>query len=473
MFRQNRRRDVNADYVRQPAISRDVPTIPVLIQDAVLCLIVLVIGIAGGLIVGFSFTASHIKELGEQSTNIGDVLLFKKCEAGQVLRFTGESFECSDHVNVVDDLDDVTAPDPEDNECICFNRTQREWTAQGPFVRVGDIPSFDENGTIRCENLPDNGGAPLCNALRWGTFVGTWNANTNAPTLSSGGCPFGDFYVVNVTGNTDLDGNVNWDVGDALACSATGWKRIGKDIPVLSVNGMTGDVSLSLGALMDVDLTGQMDGDFLQRVGGLWTPQEVFLELDDLLDVNAAGAALGNAIVFDGFAWELNDTCCFGGDTAQRQGSRAISSAGDQPIQPFPTPDARVEFINERADPGNNWSVFTNLYTAPITGYYGAWCNVRIMEPANAVTWWFVIGRLKLNGATIAVLDRVVGPTNGQGNTPDFSIAHVLALGFFRMDAGDTLEVELRQNNNLGQTVVVRGANNGQVSMTVMFHGPV
>ena len=46
------------------------------------------------------------------------------------------------------------------------------------------------------------------------TYQGTWNAATNTPTLTSGQGVNGHFYIVNVAGNTPLDGETDWKVGD-------------------------------------------------------------------------------------------------------------------------------------------------------------------------------------------------------------------------------------------------------------------
>ena len=45
-------------------------------------------------------------------------------------------------------------------------------------------------------------------------YKGTWNANTNTPTLASGTGVTGEFYIVSVAGNTNLDGITDWQVGD-------------------------------------------------------------------------------------------------------------------------------------------------------------------------------------------------------------------------------------------------------------------
>ena len=45
-------------------------------------------------------------------------------------------------------------------------------------------------------------------------YQGTWNADTNSPTLASGTGTPGYYYIVSVAGDTDLDGITDWEVGD-------------------------------------------------------------------------------------------------------------------------------------------------------------------------------------------------------------------------------------------------------------------
>jgi len=45
-------------------------------------------------------------------------------------------------------------------------------------------------------------------------FQGTWNADTNSPTLTSGSGTTGNFYIVSTPGSTNLDGITDWKVGD-------------------------------------------------------------------------------------------------------------------------------------------------------------------------------------------------------------------------------------------------------------------
>jgi hypothetical protein len=58
------------------------------------------------------------------------------------------------------------------------------------------------------------------------TLKGSWNADTNVPVLTSGiGVP-GDAYIVNVAGNTNLDGITDWQIGDYAVFGPTTWSKI-------------------------------------------------------------------------------------------------------------------------------------------------------------------------------------------------------------------------------------------------------
>ena len=76
-------------------------------------------------------------------------------------------------------------------------------------------------------------------------YRGTWDAATNTPTLQSGVGSKGDYYVVSVAGNTNLDGITDWQVGDWAVFNGLVWQKIDNTDAVLSVNGQTGVVVLT------------------------------------------------------------------------------------------------------------------------------------------------------------------------------------------------------------------------------------
>jgi hypothetical protein len=83
------------------------------------------------------------------------------------------------------------------------------------------------------------------NAIGALVYKGTWNASTNTPTLASGVGNKGDYYVVSVAGNTNLDGITDWQVNDIAVFNGTVWQKIDNTDAVLSVNGKTGAVVLT------------------------------------------------------------------------------------------------------------------------------------------------------------------------------------------------------------------------------------
>jgi hypothetical protein len=74
------------------------------------------------------------------------------------------------------------------------------------------------------------GGSGMSSGL---TYKGTWNANTNTPTLGNGGAGGvqGDYYIVSVAGNTSLDGESDWGVGDWVVNNGSEWQKIDNSEP--------------------------------------------------------------------------------------------------------------------------------------------------------------------------------------------------------------------------------------------------
>ena len=84
------------------------------------------------------------------------------------------------------------------------------------------------------------------NALVGGVqYQGVWNASTNVPTLVSSVGVQGHYYVVNVAGNTNLNGITDWQIGDWAIFSESVWQKVDNTESVTSVNGFTGAVSLT------------------------------------------------------------------------------------------------------------------------------------------------------------------------------------------------------------------------------------
>ncbi len=76
-------------------------------------------------------------------------------------------------------------------------------------------------------------------------YQGTWNASTNTPTITSGVGTDGHFYIVSVAGNTTIDGISGWEIGDWIVFHGTAWQKVDNTESVVSVNGLTGAVTLT------------------------------------------------------------------------------------------------------------------------------------------------------------------------------------------------------------------------------------
>ena len=87
------------------------------------------------------------------------------------------------------------------------------------------IPAFGETAQDNYDSNTWGYGKKLNDFLRWVdeslgsmsaglTYMGTWNATTNTPSLTDGSGKVGYYYIVSKEGNTELDGVSDWGVGD-------------------------------------------------------------------------------------------------------------------------------------------------------------------------------------------------------------------------------------------------------------------
>jgi len=107
------------------------------------------------------------------------------------------------------------------------------------------------------------------------SYSGTWDASTNTPTIVSGVGTLGQFYKVSVAGNTTIDGNTGWAVGDWIIFNGTAWDKIDNTELVTSVAGKIGAVTLVLDDNTDVTITSAAGGDFLRYSGTAWVDSTI------------------------------------------------------------------------------------------------------------------------------------------------------------------------------------------------------
>lgn len=83
------------------------------------------------------------------------------------------------------------------------------------------------------------------------SYQGVWNASTNSPSLASGVGTKGYYYIVSVSGATNLDGITDWVVGDWAVYNGSTWNKIDNTDAISSFNGRTGAITLISADVVD------------------------------------------------------------------------------------------------------------------------------------------------------------------------------------------------------------------------------
>lgn len=92
----------------------------------------------------------------------------------------------------------------------------------GETIRINRGLSFN---TDQRGELAEHGNRSEERLQPLGTLIGSWNADTNDPTLVSSTGTEGDYYSVSTTGTTDLDGTTDWTAGDYVLFRGGQWKH--------------------------------------------------------------------------------------------------------------------------------------------------------------------------------------------------------------------------------------------------------
>lgn len=141
---------------------------------------------------------------------------------------------------------------------------------------INGVASLDSSGLVPSSQLPTSG-----------SYLGTWNATTNTPTIVSGVGVNGDFYKVATAGTTTIDGVSSWAIGDEIRFGSTTWQKIANSAAVSSVAGRTGAVVLGT-----TDITGVATARILGRnTAGTGAAEELTgTQLTAMLDLFATAS---------------------------------------------------------------------------------------------------------------------------------------------------------------------------------------
>jgi len=88
-------------------------------------------------------------------------------------------------------------------------------------------------------------------------YQGTWNANTNSPSLTSSVGTKGYYYVVSTPGSTTLNGVNSWATGDWVIYNGTAWEKVDNTDAISSFNGSLGAISYTVSGITNrITITG-------------------------------------------------------------------------------------------------------------------------------------------------------------------------------------------------------------------------
>jgi hypothetical protein len=98
------------------------------------------------------------------------------------------------------------------------------------------------------------------NAIGAINYKGTWDAQNNTPTLTSSVGTKGDYYVVSVAGNTNLNGITDWQISDWAIFNGSVWEKVDNSEVVYVSNvatgtGLTGGPITSTGTISIANTT--------------------------------------------------------------------------------------------------------------------------------------------------------------------------------------------------------------------------
>lgn len=105
------------------------------------------------------------------------------------------------------------------------------------FGTANGVATLDSSGKVPLSQLP----ASVI------TYLGTWNAATNTPTLTNGVGDVGDLYICNVAGTVNFGaGPITFAVGDWVIYSGTTWEKSGGASGTVTSVAMTVPTGLSV-----------------------------------------------------------------------------------------------------------------------------------------------------------------------------------------------------------------------------------
>lgn len=142
----------------------------------------------------------------------------------------------------------------ESDAAISFEQLANKGQANG-YAPLGAAAKIDEI------YLPDS-------VLGQVEYQGVWNATTNTPTIpAASSANKGYYYIVSVSGTTEIDGISDWTIGDWIVSNGTAWNKIDNTDSVSSVFGRAGAIVANSGDYTADQITETTTRAFLNPQG--------------------------------------------------------------------------------------------------------------------------------------------------------------------------------------------------------------
>jgi hypothetical protein len=311
--------------------------------------------------------------------------------------------------------------------------------------------SLPANPPLSNTYLGYNGSAYVWQSLTSGlTYLGTWNASTNTPAITSGVGSNGEYYVVSVAGTTTIDGINDWGIGDWIVFNGTAWQKIDNSEMATTWGSITGTITSQTDLITYLSTNYQPLATNLTSLSGLTYASTSFVKM------TAAGA----------FALDTN--------------TYALNSAlaSYQPLDADLTAIAALTGTSGflKTNGAGTWSVDTNTYvtSSGLSGY-------ALLNGSNTpftgnidITTNYSGGRGQL---------RVTSPSSGNAS---FQLESSLGAGnsvldllsvsndtYFRMFRGSYAGIVMEMVSGASTTTFSSGSGNRNMSISSTGTGSV
>lgn len=205
--------------------------------------------------------------------------------------------------SIVNLADPVSAQD-----AVTLNYLDTNFINQTEKGANNGVATLDGGGKVPVSQLP--------NSIM--DYLGTWNANTNTPTLADGVGNAGDVYITDTAGTTDFGaGPITFALGDWVVYNGSVWQKSINSNSVVSVNSQTGIVSLDTDDIPEGTALYFTDERAQDAVGNI---------LDNTARIELTYDDAGNSISADIVTGSVSDTYLAAGINADKLADGSVSN---------------------------------------------------------------------------------------------------------------------------------------------------